>query len=121
MNTKLRSTLIPAFAAALILWLGLAVSVTGQRSSSDSDSAKDAAEDQWEYLVVTGGNQNLSSVSGEQLSGKRKLPDNSFREASTLGRNFDKLGARGWQLVAVHGLPVEPIYYFKRLKPKDAR
>ncbi|HMV86571.1 MAG TPA: hypothetical protein PLD20_01280 [Blastocatellia bacterium] len=121
MPEKTRRTMIFVLAAVICLSLAFAWTVSGQRSSSDGNSAKDAAEDQWEYLVVTGGNQNLSPISGEQLSSRRKLPDNSFREAFVLGRNFDKLGAQGWQLVAVHGMPAEPIYYFKRLKPRDAR
>ncbi len=121
MSEKTRRTMMFVSAMMICLSLAFAWTVSGQRSSSDVDSAKDAAEDQWEYLVVAGGNQNLSSVSGEKLSGKRKLPDNSFREASVLGRNFDKLGEQGWQLVTVHGLPAEPIYYFKRLKSRDVR
>ena len=120
MTIKLRLILISVFAAVLIMSLGVALKAAGQRSRSERDSAKESvAEDQWEYLVVTGGNQNLSSVSGEQLSGMRKQPDNSFREASVLERNFDKLGAKGWQLVAVHGQPNDPIYYFKR--PRESR
>jgi hypothetical protein len=49
----------------------------------------------------------------------RKQPDDSFaREDYALEKNFDKLGAKGWQLVAVYGNPNEPVYYFKRLKPQ---
>jgi hypothetical protein len=36
-----------------------------------------------------------------------------------LERNFDKLGAKGWELVAVSGMPNDPIFYFKR--PKEGR
>jgi hypothetical protein len=120
MTIKLRPILIFAFAALLVLSLGLAVNVAGQRSRGEKDSAKETmADDQWEYLIVSGGNQNLSSLSGEQFSGLRKQPDNSFREAFVVERNFDKLGAKGWQLVSVHGAPNDPIYYFKR--PKEVR
>lgn len=117
MTIKLRLFLISVFMAVLVLSLNLAVNVAGQRSRGEKDSTREsAAEEQWEYLVVTGGNQNLSSLSGEQFSGMRKQPDTSFREAFVLERNFDKLGAKGWQLVSVHGAPNDPIYYFKRLK-----
>jgi hypothetical protein len=47
----------------------------------------------------------------------RKQPDGSFsREFFPLERNFDKLGAKGWELVSVHGSVNEPVYFFKRLK-----
>jgi hypothetical protein len=116
MSGKTRRTTIFVFAAVLVLSLAYVLTAAGQRK----DSAKETiADDQWEYLVVSGGNQNLSSLSGEQFSGMRKQPDNSFREAFVVERNFDKLGAKGWQLVSVHGVPSEPIYYFKR--PKEAR
>ena len=120
MSGKTRLSIIFVFAAVLILSLAYVWTVSGQRPRGERDSTKETlAEDQWEYLIVTGGNQNLSSLSGEQFSGMRKQPDNSFREASVLERNMDKLGAKGWQLVAVHGTPNDPLYYFKR--PKEAR
>lgn len=79
--------------------------------------SKDAPDTQWEYLVVAGGNSNFSTAGNDQYPGMRKQPDTSFaRELFPLERNFDKLGAKGWQLVAVHGGPGEPFYYFKRLK-----
>jgi Cupin len=31
-------------------------------------------------------------------------------------RGLDKLGANGWELVAVAGPPTDPAYYFKRRK-----
>jgi hypothetical protein len=115
--------------AVLLLSAVFAFVVSGQRSRSGSDrdasrdsgrdSAKDPApDDQWEYLVVSGGNVNLSSMTGDQFSGMRKQPDGSFgREAFVLERNLDKLGAKGWELVSVHGVPNDPIYYLKRPKP----
>ena len=49
----------------------------------------------------------------DTLSGGRK--QNEFpREASVIERNLDKLGAKGWELVSVYGLPNDPIYYLKR-------
>lgn len=99
----------------LVLTLGLVVRSTAQRAGgSDKNSA---VAEQWEYLVVAGGNVNLSSSGID--SRMRKQPDDSFqREAYGLERNLDKLGAKGWTLVAVHGVPNDPIFYFKR--PKES-
>lgn len=101
---------------AFIGGAGLTARTVAQRSGS---SAKEPnAENQWEYLVVAGGAVNLSSLGMD--SRMRKQPDDSFqREAVALERNFDKLGAKGWILVAVHGAPNDPIFYFRR--PKESQ
>ena len=66
-------------------------------------------------VVVAGGTVNISSAGVD--SRVRKQPDDSFnREAYALERNFDKLGAKGWELVAVSGPQNDPVFYFKRLK-----
>ncbi len=96
----------------MILSLLVVWRVSGQSSDGTKDSAKTSAT-QWEYLIVTGGNVNLTGV-GSEMS-KRKA-DGSFREATVVQRNLDKLGQQGWELVTVHGLPAEPIYYLKRAK-----
>ena len=45
----------------------------------------------------------------------RKEPNVAFgREAFGLEQHLDKLGADGWELVAVAGPPTDPAYYFKR-------
>lgn len=98
-----------------VLGLSLAIGFTVSGQSSHNDPEK-AVTDKWEYLIVAGGNVNLSGV-GSEMS-KRKA-DGSFREASVVQRNLDKLGQQGWELVTVHGLPAEPIYYLKR--PKETR
>lgn len=98
-----------------VLGLSLAIGFTVSGQSSHNDPEK-AVTDKWEYLIVAGGNVNLSGV-GSEMS-KRKA-DGSFREASVVQRNLDKLGQQGWELVTVHGLPTEPIYYLKR--PKETR
>ena len=128
----IKSTLA-AITAVLLLSAAFAFAVFGQRSRSGSDrdpsrdsgrdSARDSGSDsaldgQWEYLIVSGGNVNLTPMSGDQFSGMRKQPDGSFgREAFVLERNLDKLGAKGWELISVHGAPNDPIYYLKRPKP----
>ncbi len=108
--------------AMLLLSAAFAFAVFGQRSRSGSDASREsgsnpAPDNQWEYLIVSGGNANLTSMSGDQFSTMRKQPDNSFgREAFVLERNLDKLGAKGWELVSVQGNPNDPVYYLKRAK-----
>ena len=96
--------------------LAIALAVVLVKNASSKEPADGAA---WEYLVVAGGNVNLESMSSSEFAGSRKQPDGSFREATVLERNLDKLGARGWQLVSVYGSPNNPIYYFKR--PKEEK
>jgi len=94
----------------------IALAVILVKNVSSKEPADGAA---WEYLVVAGGNVNLESMSSSEFAGMRKQPDGSFREATVLERNLDKLGARGWQLISVYGSTSNPIYYFKR--PKEEK
>jgi hypothetical protein len=84
-------------------------SIYGERArANDQDSTGG-----WEYLVVQGGTVNLSGGDG----GSMRKADGAFsRESYPLERNMDKLGTKGWELVAVTGSPADPIYYFKRRK-----
>lgn len=109
----MKRTLLFAGLAISAILLCLVVRVVAQRERGSSNES--TAATQWEYLVVAGGTVNLNS---EGLGSRtRKQPDDSFnREAYALERNFDKLGARGWELVSVSGPPNDPIFYFKRLK-----
>jgi hypothetical protein len=110
-----RMLLFASLAISAIL-LCLAAQVVAQRSSSSTKES--AAETQWEYLVVAGGTVNISSSGVDARM--RKQPDDSFnREAYALERNFDKLGAKGWELVTVSGPANDPVFYFKR--PKESR
>jgi hypothetical protein len=96
-----------------LLTFGIVLHASGQRAKDPDREA------QWEYLVVAGGNANLSTATAgnESYPGMRKQPDTSFgREFFPLERNLDKLGAKGWELVDVHGTPNEPVYFLKRLK-----
>ena len=126
MTIKSKLAAIYAFAAVLALSAVFAFAVLGQRSRSgvERDPVRDATTDaattadgQWEYLVVAGGNVNFST-SGNDPS-FRKQTDAFRSEAYPLERNLDKLGAKGWELVAVHGTPMEPVFYLKR--PKATR
>ncbi|HZS04582.1 MAG TPA: hypothetical protein VFD58_07080 [Blastocatellia bacterium] len=104
----------------LLVALIAGLAAFGQSSRHDSKGHEEAsAPSQWEYLVVSGGNVNLSTAGNESYGGMRKQPDGAFnREAFPLERNLDKLGAKGWELVAVTGPPNDPIFYLKR--PKES-
>ena len=100
-------------AALLILVSGvfLIVKTTEQEARSTSDQV---AADQWEYLAVAGPLGNLTPIDNPRL---RKEPNAQFnREAFVLQQHLDKLGTNGWELVAIAGVPTDPVYYFKRRK-----
>lgn len=101
--------------AVLVMSLAFVFKVSGQRPRGDKDSAKDVPADlQWEYLIVSGGNLNVTGFGNE--SSMRKQTDAFSNEAYPLERNLDKLGAKGWELVSVSGSPANPVFYLKRLK-----
>lgn len=81
--------------------------------AQDGKAGDDAATGGWEYLIVQGGTTNLSPSDNRTM---RKEPEGFSREAFPLEKNMDKLGAKGWELVAVAGSPGDPIFYFKRRK-----
>jgi hypothetical protein len=101
---------ISAFVALLIATFAFA----SQRSSRTTESDKNDRQVEWEYLVIVGGRQNLTSSSNTKMA-KLSL-DSSFREHFPLEMSLDKLGAEGWELVAVAMARDEPIYYLKRRK-----
>ena len=86
------------------------VKTTGQEENSGGDGV---AVEQWEYLAVAGpSNTNFIPTSTPRM---RKEPNSSFgREAFVLEQHLDKLGANGWELIAVSGSEKDPVYYFKR-------
>jgi hypothetical protein len=113
MKTATRISLI---VVALFLVAFVAIG-TNSHFSKAADDRTSGTEPQWEYLIVSGGSANLSTSGNENYPSMRKQPDGSFsREYFPLERNFDKLGAKGWELVSVHGSPNDPVYFFKRLK-----
>jgi hypothetical protein len=77
-----------------------------------------AAVEQWEYLAVAGpSTTNLTATGNPRM---RKEPNVPFgREAFVLEQHLDKLGANGWELVAVAGPPTDPAFYFKRRKTSN--
>jgi hypothetical protein len=107
-------------ALAAILFAGLVVitaSAISQRRTRTGDGAEAdelVSNDRWEYLVVSGPNNNLNASGNPSL---RKETSGAFgRESFVLEQSLDKLGARGWELVTVSGDPREPTYTFKRKK-----
>ena len=113
MKTGIRISLT---VVAISLALFVAFAAYGHRKEA-ADDRTDGTESQWEYLIVSGGSVNLSTSGNENYPGMRKQQDGSFsREYFPLERNFDKLGAKGWELVSVHGSQNDPVYFFKRPK-----
>jgi hypothetical protein len=106
--------LIIASSVSLALFIALAAYAQRNEVADDRTSGN---ETQWEYLIVSGGSVNLSTSGNESYPSMRKQPDGAFnREYFPLERNFDKLGAKGWELVSVHGSSNDPVYFFKRVK-----
>jgi len=97
----------------LFLVAGFAVVLkTSGQDGGDSDSKQAAAK--WEYLVVaTPSNTNFTPTGNPRM---RKEDSGFGREAFVLEQHLDKLGAKGWELVSVSGMPSDPVYYFKRRK-----
>ena len=106
---RLMSLVIALFVFAVLLagW-----NTKGQDSS---DGTGKVAAEQWEYLALAGpSTTNLTPTGNSRM---RKEPNAAFgREAFVLEQHLDKLGANGWELVAVAGTPTDPVYYLKRRK-----
>ena len=114
MTERLKGAWRKALFALLLLAPGLLLA-SGTAGQEGARAEEPAAHGQWEYLVVAGASgTNLSASGNARL---RKDPSGAFgREAFVLEQHLDKLGAAGWELVAVSGHPAEPVYYFKRRK-----
>jgi hypothetical protein len=107
----MKRTLLTLIAIAALSGI---VAVIAYSLSQQHASASDTPpSDQWEYLVVAGGTTNLTPSDNATM---RKAPGAFNREAFPLEQNMDKLGAKGWELVAVSGPPGDPSFYFKRRK-----
>lgn len=92
------------------------IKTTGQE---EPNAGEKIVVEQWEYLAVAGpSTTNLTPTNTPRM---RKEPGVPFaREAFVLEQHLDKLGANGWELVAVAGPPTDPAYYFKRPKRAEA-
>jgi hypothetical protein len=112
--------LMVVIVAVMLHLVGHHTRAANEAKSGDTSKAKannaegTAASEQWEYLVVSGGNVNLNPSGNSSM---RKEPNGSFsRENFPLQQNLDKLGAKGWELISVTGNPADPVFYFKRRK-----
>lgn len=108
MNVRRRIPLIAVTTClAVVVVLVIVVKTTGQEENHSGE--------QWEYLAVAGAsNVNFTPTGNSRM---RKEPNVPFgREAFVLEQHLDKLGANGWELVAIAGPPNDPAYYFKRRK-----
>jgi hypothetical protein len=107
----MKRTLLTLIAIATLSGI---VAVIAYSLSQQQASASDTPpSDQWEYLVVAGGATNLTPSDSATM---RKAPGSFNRENFPLEQNLDKLGAKGWELVALSGSPGDPTFYFKRRK-----
>ena len=106
-----RASLLAVVLTLVVVLVGV-MKTTGQEGTNVGEKA---AYDQWEYLAVAGpSTTNLSATGNPRM---RKEPNVAFgREAFVLEQHLDKLGANGWELVAIGGPPTDPAYYFKRRK-----
>jgi hypothetical protein len=111
MNMRKQARFV-AVALGLVILAIVVVNTSGQEDVKSSDPV---AGEQWEYLAVAGpSSTNLTATGNPRM---RKEPDSAFgREAFVLEKHLDKLGANGWELIAVAGVPTDPVYYFKRQK-----
>ncbi|HEU4390832.1 MAG TPA: hypothetical protein VFV34_23710 [Blastocatellia bacterium] len=100
-------------AAMLILLATLGAALVTYSLTKAQAEEPQSAGVEWEYLVVAGGNVNLSPSGSASM---RKEPGAFSREWFALEQNFDKLGTKGWELVEVTGSPNDPVYFFKRRK-----
>jgi len=116
MNEKKRKVLkLTALLAALLCLAVVSIAIAQTSGQEEARVSDRAANEQWEYLAVAGpSSTNLSPTGNPRM---RKEPNVPFgREAFVLEQHLDKLGANGWELVAVAGPPTDPAYYFKRRK-----
>jgi hypothetical protein len=97
--------------AAVAVCFAFAANAMNQRTSGADERV---SFDQWEYLVVSGANSNLTPSGNPNM--RKESPGSFGREAFVLEQQMDKLGAKGWELVSVSGHPSDPVYYFKRRK-----
>jgi hypothetical protein len=115
MNFRNRAPLLAVSLALVVLAIAV-VKTAGQDDGKGSDAS---VVDQWEYLAVAGpSTTNFTPTSNPRM---RKEPNVPFgREAFVLEQHLDKLGANGWELIAVAGPPTDPAYYFKRRKQAES-
>jgi len=93
----------------LVPVVAVLVKTTGHAETGRGDTA---ATQKWEYLAVAGPSTTNFTPTGNPSMRKEDVP--FAREGFVLEQHLDKLGAKGWELVSVAGVPTDPVYYFKR-------
>ena len=106
-----RMILLVGISIALVI---ATVTFASQRSNR-TGSATNTDKIEWEYLVIAGGRNNLSSTGTNSKLAKLSL-ESGWRENYPLEMNLDKLGAEGWEVVTVTVMQNEPVYFLKRIK-----
>jgi len=98
-----------------LLLLAFVLLVDMKTKGQEENGNDRVATERWEYLALAGpSSSNLAPTNNPRM---RKEPAAAFgREAFVLEQHLDKLGANGWELVAVAGPPTDPAYYFRRRK-----
>ncbi len=93
-----------------LLILAVAVFEAMNTKGQATNQTGSGATEQWEYLALAGPVSGLTPANKEPV---RKEPSGSFgREAISLEQHLDKLGANGWELVAVAGPPTRSSVLF---------
>jgi hypothetical protein len=103
--------------AAFVLVLLIGPFFLSSVKTSERDSANNTNE-KWEYLVVANPSRTNFHPTGNSRMRKEEMGGFGI-EAFVLEQHLDRLGANGWELVAVSGNAPDPVYYFKR--PKQSR
>ncbi|SRR6266699_223604 len=99
---------------AVLLLVPVSAAVVRTAGQREPNPREKLAAERWEYLAVAGPSTTNFSDSGNP--NMRKSSGEFGREGFVLEQHLDSLGAKGWELVSVAGLPTDPVYYFKRRK-----
>ena len=97
----------------VLLLVATAVSLSGLGMRRASGEDRPNPTDQWEYLIVGGGNVNMSPTENSSM---RKEPGAFAHEDFVLEGNLDKLGKKGWELITVTESRGLSSFIFKRRK-----
>ena len=114
MNVRKRAPFI-----AIVVCVAVSAVVVKTMGQDDGSRSDRNIVDQWEYLAVAGpSTSNLTATGNPKMRKEPNVP--LGREAFVLEQHLDKLGANGWELIAVAGPPTDPAYYFKRRKQTES-
>jgi len=99
----------------IVIFAMFSAAIVSATDTKESYTDESSSGKKWEYLVVSdANNMNFKATGNTAL---RKETNGAFgREPFVLEQQMDKLGANGWELVAVLGKPNNPTFFFKRRK-----